>query len=458
MGLGLKWWCWWLTVTAVGVGVVVRGAPSETKNNNLVSRIGFGSCANQSAPQPIWDAIIKFDPQVFIWLGDNIYGDIRLPNKLFGRKRNIGPWKNTERFVPASKQEMKSKYEKAKSNPGYSRLRQKTKVIGTWDDHDYGLNDAGKEFAGKITNQRLMLDFLDEPHDSPRRKQAGVYASYTFGPTGRQIKVILLDTRYHRDPLRSDGSILGSSQWTWLEQELHGSPTAVTIIGSSIQVISNLSATTGPFFYMESWGRFPKERDRLFKLLADSKRGGVFFISGDVHFGEITRYDCATGYPLYDVTASGITQAVEKVVPTPLHFFVRFLAWLTPATLRVMDGNCRRKSCTYGMPNFGAIEIDWDANPMTLKLQVRDTDGNPVVGVNAPLPELQARNFNYVTSSKIGKHQKHCYLEINQPGIVRYRLAILAYCALAVLILSMMGVIWLCTLCCCRCPLKKKRD
>lgn len=84
-----------------------------------------------------------------------------------------------------------------------------------------------------------------------------------------------------------------------------------------------------------------------------------------------------------------------------------------------------------GMPNFGAIEIDWDANPMTLKLQVRDTDGNPVVGVNAPLQELQARNFNYVTSSKIGKHQKHCYLEINQPGIVRYRLAILAYCALA---------------------------
>lgn len=79
--------------------------------------------------QPIWNAIIKFDPQVFIWLGDNIYGDIRLPNKLFGKERNIGPWKNTPRFVPATEQEMKSKYEKAKSNPGYSRLRQNTKVF-----------------------------------------------------------------------------------------------------------------------------------------------------------------------------------------------------------------------------------------------------------------------------------------------------------------------------------------
>lgn len=447
-----------VSVSAIGVGVVVGGVPSDTKHNTLVTRIAFGSCANQSAPQPIWNAIIKFDPQVFIWLGDNIYGDIRLPNKLFGKERNIGPWKNTPRFVPATEQEMKSKYEKAKSNPGYSRLRQNTKVIGTWDDHDYGLNDAGKEFGGKVTNQRLLLDFLDEPQDSPRRKQAGVYASYTFGPTGRQIKVILLDTRYHRDPLRSDGSILGSSQWKWLETELYGSSTAITIIGSSVQVISNLSATTGPFFYMESWGRFPKERDRLFKLLADSKRSGVFFISGDVHFGEITRYDCATGYPLYDVTASGITQAVEKVVPMPLHFLVRFLAWLTPATLRVMDGNCRRKSCTYGMPNFGAVEIDWDATPVTLKIQVRDTDGNPVAGVTAPLSELQARNFSYSTSNKVGKCQRHCLLEVDQPWIVRYRLAILASGALAILVLTMLGMIWLATLCCRGCPLKKKRD
>lgn len=41
-------------------------------------------------------------------------------------------------------------------------------VIGTWDDHDYGLNDAGKEYSGKVFTQRLLLDFLDEPEDSKR--------------------------------------------------------------------------------------------------------------------------------------------------------------------------------------------------------------------------------------------------------------------------------------------------
>ncbi|XP_024991393.1 uncharacterized protein LOC112525467 isoform X2 [Cynara cardunculus var. scolymus] len=409
----------------------------------LISRIAFGSCANQTSPQPIWDAIVNFKPQVFIWLGDNIYGDIRRPFKFFGNERTIGPWKNVPRFVPSSEDEMRSKYNIAKTNHGYSRLRKISKVIGTWDDHDYGLNDAGKEFKQKDTNQRLMLDFLDEPQDSPRltihvlispslflnvtndnvffrRKQAGVYASYTFGPEGREIKVILLDTRYHRDPLRSDGTILGTAQWTWLEKELNEGPSAITIIGSSIQVLSNLSACTGPLFYMESWGRFPSERKRLFSLISDSKRDGVFFISGDVHFGEITRFDCATGYPLYDITSSGLTQAVEKVIPSFLHFVLQFLAWLTPTTMRVMNKNCKHKSCTYGQPNFGVIEVIWDANPVSLRFEVRGVSGEAVNSVSTSLSELRARNPHMKAGDR-----KHCSLEVDLPWVVRRRLAIL---------------------------------
>lgn len=79
------------------------------------------------------------------------------------------------------------------------------------------------------------------------------------------------------------------------------------------------------------------------------QRNGVFFISGDVHFGEITRYDCDVGYALYDITSSELTQAVEKAVPAPFHFVVRFLAWWTPSTMRVIGKNCRHRSCTYGM-------------------------------------------------------------------------------------------------------------
>ncbi|XP_059459505.1 uncharacterized protein LOC132189046 isoform X1 [Corylus avellana] len=454
MGSG-RWWG--LVVIGAVVAVVASGA-SQKKHDPLVSRIAFGSCSDQSHPQPIWNALINFDPQVFIWLGDNIYGDIKRPFKVFGKERTFGPWKNAPRFVPSSSQEMEFKYKKARTNPGYSRLRERTKVIGTWDDHDYGLNDAGKEFSGKINNQRLLLDFLDEPQDSPRRKQDGVYASYTFGPVGRQVKVILLDTRYHRDPLLSDGTILGNSQWTWLEKELNGQASAITIIGSSIQVISNLSAATGPLFSFESWGRFPKERDHLFKLIADSKRDGVFFISGDVHFGEITRYDCATGYPLYDITSSGLTKAVEETVPPALHRIIRFVARLTPSPLRVMDQNCRYSSCTYGQPNFGAIEIDWDATPMTLKIEVRDVNGLTVSGVKMSLLELQVGSLDPVATAKAGEHRRHCSLEVDLPWLVRYRLAILFYSAVAICLLALIGFTYAAISIVGRCLRKHKYD
>ncbi|XP_071700699.1 uncharacterized protein [Rutidosis leptorrhynchoides] len=432
------------TTTAVGGG-----------KEGLISRLAFGSCANQTSPQPIWDAIVDYRPQVFIWLGDNIYGDIRRPFKLFGNERTIGPWKNVPRFVPASVEEMQSKYSVAKTNHGYSRLRKISKVIGTWDDHDYGLNDAGKEFKGKDVNQKLMLDFLDEPHDSPRRKQAGVYTSYTFGPKGREIKVILLDTRYHRDPLRSDGTILGAAQWTWLEKELNGQPSAITIIGSSIQVLSNLSACTGPLFYMESWGRFPSERKRLFNLISNSKRDGVFFISGDVHFGEITRFDCATGYPLYDITSSGLTQAVEKVIPSFLHEGLRFLAWITPTTMRVLNGNCKHKSCTYGQPNFGVIEVNWDANPVSLTFEVRGVSGEAVNSVTTSLSELQVKNVGFEPHKTKGKH---CTLESDLPFLVRHRLAIIFALFVAVLIALQIGVLYVAISLMVKCLRKCKLD
>ncbi|XP_074273435.1 uncharacterized protein LOC141597028 [Silene latifolia] len=432
-------------------------ATSTASDGPPVSRIAFGSCSNQNLPQEIWNAVSDFNPQVFIWLGDNIYGDHKRPFRLVGKERTIGPFKNVPRFYPSSEQEMESSYKKAKLNPGYSYIRKHSKVIGTWDDHDYGLNDAGKEFAGKVTNQKLLLDFLDEPIDSPRRKQAGVYTSYTFGPVGKQIKVILLDTRYFRDPLSSDGSILGISQWEWLEEELYGPQTVLTIIGSSIQVTSNFSAVTRPFFSVEGWSRFPKERNRLFQLIRDSKRDGVLFISGDVHFAEITRYDCATGYPLYDVTSSGLTQSVEGVVPPPLQFLLRLMSQLTPTTLRVM-GNCRYKSCVYGKPNFGVIEVDWESNPLTLTIEVRDVNGTPVASNKILLSDLRAGNMELPNMGRAADNQKYCTLEVDLPWIIRYRLAIIVFCGSFVLLLAFLGLIYSSIIVSRRCLRKCKHD
>ncbi|KAI0503918.1 hypothetical protein KFK09_014864 [Dendrobium nobile] len=360
----------------------------------VVSRIAFGSCANQSAPQPIWNAIIDFAPQLFIWLGDNIYGDNRRPLRFFGREATVGPLKNTPRFFPSEESEMRRRYQLAKAQPGYSLLRKRAQVIGTWDDHDYGLNDAGKEFSEKNTSQRLLLDFLDEPEDSARRRQAGVYASYLFGPKGKQVKVV-----------------------------------------------SNLSASTGPIFYVESWGHFPKERKRLYKLISDSERSGVFFISGDVHFAEITRYDCGCEYPLYDITSSGLTQAVERTVPPPLDYLLRLAAWLTPTTMRVYSSTCQYKSCTYAKQNFGVIEIDWDTIPQSIKFEVRSVNGNSVNMVKFSLTELQPKKMNRIHKQE--KYRQHCILEIELPWFRRHQLAFAFFGTLAVYFVALIILVWI---------------
>ncbi|KAI5082213.1 hypothetical protein GOP47_0001956 [Adiantum capillus-veneris] len=392
----------------------------------MAARVFFGGAdEEESAKQvegrwPIWQAILDFDPQVFIWLGDNIYADMKRPARIVGKERTYGPWKNAPRFFPASINDMEHMYAQAKNKPGYAELRSRAKIIGTWDDHDYGLDDSGKELTVKNASQKLLLDFLDEAISSKRRIQEGVYASYTFGPRDKQVKVILLDTRYHRDPMFSNGDMLGERQWTWLEQQLRGNEAQITIIGSSIQVLPNFSATVQPLFTVESWSHFPNERERLFTLLADTHATGVLFISGDVHFCEVTRYDCGVSYPLYEFTSSGISHAVENAVAPHFSFLIRLAAWLTPSTLRVQSSNCRYKSCAYGKENFGTIEINWDAKPVSVIGQVRDVNGSYVAKEKILLADLRP---HAPTNSDLESNERHCQLESELPWFSKYFLA-----------------------------------
>ncbi|MCR9083112.1 MAG: alkaline phosphatase family protein, partial [Cyclobacteriaceae bacterium] len=45
-----------------------------TSEEEEITRIAFGSCNRQNRPQPLWQPIVSDNPDLWIWMGDNIYG------------------------------------------------------------------------------------------------------------------------------------------------------------------------------------------------------------------------------------------------------------------------------------------------------------------------------------------------------------------------------------------------
>ncbi|MFD2246422.1 alkaline phosphatase D family protein [Pontibacter ruber] len=307
-------------------------ATSETESP--LTTIAFGSCNRQDLPQPLWDDILNNKPQLWVWLGDNIYGDSDDMNVL------------------------QKKYAVVQQQPEYQKLVATAKVVGTWDDHDYGRNDAGKEYRMKQKSADLFWNFVGEPANSPRRKQQGVYSAHTYGPKDRQVKVIMLDSRFNRDSLlrinkiyqvNQTGDVLGEEQWKWLENELRNSTAKVHIIGNGIQVLPEEHA-------FEKWANFPAARKRLLNLIASTKAQGVILLSGDRHIAEISRTNYpGISYPLYEVTSSGLTHTWTGTF--------------------VEEPNRYRVGPMIAKLNFGVLHFDWSGPQVKVDMQVKG-DGN----------------------------------------------------------------------------------
>lgn len=317
-----------LAILCVAALPVVAAPPLSEPVEQLV----FVSCFKQTRPAPAFEAIVAKRPDVFVWMGDNIYGD-------------------TEDMAV-----LREKWQVARDQPDYARIRSEARVIGTWDDHDYGENDAGKEYPMKAGSQQAFLDFLDVPDNSPRRKREGVYSVADFGPPGKLVRVILLDTRYFRDPIGSNGTILGEAQWQWLEKMLTGSEAQVNVLVSSIQVLPAEHR-------FEKWANFPKEKQRLLALLAREDVPPVILLSGDRHSAEISLEADRCGYPLYEITSSSLNMPIGGGD----------------------EPNRHRVGPLFRRANFGVLNIDWSREVPVVTAGICDEPGRAQRAVSVEL-------------------------------------------------------------------------
>ena len=286
-----------------------------------VTRIAFGSCLNPKRPAPILDAFAATRPDLVVMMGDNVYGDVR--------------------YGDATLPELRAAYAALAELDAFQAVNEAAPILAIWDDHDYGVNDGGGEFAMKEFAEAIFLEFWRTPEEDPRRARPGLYSSHMFGPSERSVHVIMLDTRFFRSPLTRgpDGferdmdtvkTMLGEAQWAWLEETLQ-TPATLTVIVSSIQII----AEGHPY---EKWINLPHERERLLNLIREHAAGDVVLASGDRHRAGLYSVDIGDERAIYELTSSSLN---------------------LPSSLDEEPGP-NRLGDTYGDVNFGLLDIDWE--------------------------------------------------------------------------------------------------
>tara|TARA_B100001059_G_scaffold49126_1_gene42211 strand:- start:1226 stop:2161 length:936 start_codon:yes stop_codon:yes gene_type:complete len=286
-------------------------------------KFGLGSCLDQDREQSIWSSIKKEELDGFIFLGDNVYGD--LPN---------GKLLKMERAYQIQKKRLPS------------WLIDEKEILAIWDDHDFGLNDGGGDYPYKKESEKMFLNFWNIPQTDLRRNREGIYFKQTKEIEGTKVEIIGLDTRYFRSKLKgkknayeqnndSKATILGQDQWAWLEESISNSIADVIVILSSIQIL----ATNHPY---EKWDNFPLERKRLLEILANaSKDKSIIAVTGDRHKSGIYQ-----NKNFLEITASSLNKSASKGEETdPL-----------------LIGK------TYPMKNYGLLNIEPSKNKITISI------------------------------------------------------------------------------------------
>lgn len=340
----------------------MRSAPLD--DAIAISRIAFGSCFMPDTDDSVFDRIAEQAPQAFLFVGDNAYA-----------KRESAAGDLAAQTVA---------YARLAASDAFARLRSVTPVLATWDDHDYGLDDAGGDFPGKYASEALFEHAWALPDDDERRGRDGVYFSRTIGPSGRRVQFVVLDTRFFRSRLRPTDApgtpgreryvpdpdpsktLLGEAQWAWLEQVL-SEPADLRFVVSSVQVL-------GDGHGWEGWHQLPEERRRLFSLIGRTRASGVVLLSGDRHMAGFYSSSAMAPYPIADFTSSSLNLPLRD-----------------PAlrAARLAEAGQNRIGPLYADANFGLVEIDWEARTVTLS--IRDAGGRPVRTRELRIDDLRAR-------------------------------------------------------------------
>ncbi len=246
-------------------------------------KIGVASCFDDRQPNmtPIWQEYLNQKTDINFFIGDNSYAD-KIDQK----------W-----GIEANKSQLWRRYAETFERLYFYHSSMLTPTLFLWDDHDYGLNNGGRDFKYKKDALEVFKAFY------PLKEIRGVY-SFTLG-AGSLFKAfnqnfLFIDARYFRS-LKND-----KVQTQWGRDQEKRVFNQLNIDGKFTWLIQG-DQYFGAYHPFESY-----ERDRpesFLKMLSRLKksRAKVLFVSGDRHLTEIMKIDKKIlGYETYELTSSGM--------------------------------------------------------------------------------------------------------------------------------------------------------
>lgn len=255
--------------------------------------VALGSCTYINEPEydrpgkgygseyEIFNSIHQKRPDIMLWLGDNVY-------------LREADWDSRTGIF--------KRYTHTRSIPEMRPLLASVSNYAIWDDHDFGPNDSDRGFAHKAHTFDAFKQFWANPNYGFDGKGC-ITSTFEWG----DVQFFLLDNRSFRSPNNrktTKKTILGDDQIEWLIDNLASSKARFKIIAIGGQTISSAAV-------YENMATCPEERNKMIDAVKNENISGVFFLSGDRHFTELSKLERNGLYPLYDLTCSALTSGVN---------------------------------------------------------------------------------------------------------------------------------------------------
>ena len=336
-------------------------------SSKIITNFTFGSnyYGRYLKEENIFEKILEHYSNLWIWLGNAVYLD-KPEFNYFTNTRESMDWE----FI-------KYLYQKVKNNEFYKKMNEKTPIIGTWGDEEYGILNGDKENNFKEGYKQYYLDFLDADTLDQRRNHVntGLYSTYSFGKGDKTVRFILLDLKYNQASFLKNETydMLGKQQWDWLENIFKNTKETYTFICMPNQLLSN------DRYIIKKW--YSESRKQLFDLIGKYKRDGVVFLSGGLGFAQILKTFCPlpnVGYNLYECTSSGLSHSNK--------FFSYYNNFYRNDYLI--------KGTNYNGTNFGQVKINWGDKKLdsNIELEIYNKDNNLVSSVKVNYTDLMYKN------------------------------------------------------------------